>query len=64
MQGVPSIARRADRVIDASSSFVFLNGDISEILAGAYADRLAYTGGRLVFTRRHIEIRVRLRAGA
>jgi len=62
MQGLPSLARRADGGLDAISSFVFLNGTSGEILAGTYTDHLTYTDHCLQFRLRHISIRVRLEA--
>jgi hypothetical protein len=62
LQGVPSIEKTADGAIRASSSFIFLNGETGEVLGGAYADLTARTDGGMAFVRRHIDIRVHLRA--
>jgi len=64
LQGVPGVEKTPDGAIRASSSFAFLNGETGEVLAGAYADLIARTDGGLAFVRRHIDIRVHLRAAA
>ncbi|TDC57452.1 hypothetical protein E1281_05020 [Actinomadura sp. KC345] len=57
IQGVPSISVRRDGDIEAASSFaVFVTGT-GAIFAGAYTDRMTWQDGRLLFARRHIDIR-------
>ena len=56
LQGVPSIRVRPDGDIESVSSFAVFVTD-GAILAGAYTDRMTWEGGRLLFVRRHIDIR-------
>jgi hypothetical protein len=57
LQGVPSVEGRPDGDIDSVAPFVFFNAETGAIVAGAYFDRMTWEEGRLVFARRHIDIR-------
>ncbi|MFI0350101.1 nuclear transport factor 2 family protein [Actinomadura sp. 9N407] len=57
LQGVPSLDARPDGDIDSVAPFVFFNAETGAIVAGAYVDRMTWEEGRLVFARRHIDIR-------
>ncbi|MFA1545953.1 nuclear transport factor 2 family protein [Actinomadura chokoriensis] len=57
-QGVPSIRLRPDGDIDAVSSFTVVVADTGAILAGRYTDRMTWEDGRLLFARRHVDIRI------
>ncbi|MFA1541910.1 nuclear transport factor 2 family protein [Actinomadura monticuli] len=58
LQGVPSVRLRPDGDLDAASSFTVLIAG-GDTLAGRYTDRMTWEDGRLVFARRHIDIRVK-----
>ncbi|MEU5879188.1 nuclear transport factor 2 family protein [Spirillospora sp. NPDC047279] len=57
LQGVPSVEERSDGGVDAVSSFAFFNAETGAVVSGAYVDRMTWEEGRLVFARRHIDIR-------
>ncbi|WP_160147229.1 nuclear transport factor 2 family protein [Thermomonospora echinospora] len=57
LQGVPGIEERPDGDIDSVAPFVFFNAETGAIVAGTYLDRMTWEEGRLVFARRHIDIK-------
>jgi hypothetical protein len=59
VQGIPTVERRPDGSIRATSSFVFVNATTHALVAGEYRDDIVDSGDGLVFARRQIEMRVR-----
>jgi hypothetical protein len=59
IQGEATFKRRSDGSIDSSSSFIFTRAADGGVIAGWYTDHLVRHDGRLVFARRHIDIRAR-----
>jgi SnoaL-like domain len=59
IQGEATFQRRPDGSIDSQSSFIFARAADGGVVAGWYTDCLARHDGRIVFARRHIDIRVR-----
>lgn len=57
LQGVPSVEERPGGDIGSVSPFVFFNAETGVIVAGAYADRMTWEDGRLVFAERRIDIK-------
>jgi hypothetical protein len=59
LQGAATFQRRPDGSIDSQSSFIFTRATDGGVIAGWYTDHLVRHHDRLVFARRHIDIRAR-----
>jgi hypothetical protein len=61
LTGVPSVRVGPDGGVHATSAFVFVSSTERQVLAGGYRDRFVSTDeGRLVFSRREIELSGRI----
>ena len=59
VQGVPTVQRRPDGTLVASSNFIFINAVTYNLSSGEYRDEVRAEDGRLVFARRVIVSRVK-----
>ena len=59
VQAVPHVESRTDGGLEATSSFVFVNGETGALIAGIYRDELAPDGDGFIFARRQIDMLVR-----
>ncbi|KAB2383455.1 nuclear transport factor 2 family protein [Actinomadura montaniterrae] len=57
LQGVPSVEERDDGDIDSVAPFLFVNAENGSMIAGTYRDRMTWEDGRLVFAKRHIDMK-------
>jgi 3-phenylpropionate/cinnamic acid dioxygenase small subunit len=62
--GIPSFDRLEDGTLDVTSNFVFVGAENQQILAGVYRDRMVPTPGGLLFARREVVVRARVRRPA
>jgi hypothetical protein len=59
IQGGATFQRRPDGSIDSQSSFIFTRAADGGVAAGWYTDHLVRHDDRVVFARRHVDIRAR-----